>query len=1372
MRFIPPHITDEITTRASERIVEIAKWYVKDLKKKGANWVGLSPFKQEKTPSFTVHEGKGIFKCFATQIGGPAVKLVQEMERMEWLEAMHHLADRLGIEIPQEQMTDHQRAQIQRSDRVRHICEDAQQIFQANLKHADLDEYLMSRGLNQKEALTQGLGYATDGWTGLIEALRKKGYADAELKDAGIASTTKDQRLIDFYRERLIIPIKDQRGKLIGFGGRYLGDGEAPKYLNPRQTPIYDKGAVLFGFDQARDEIAKQDFAIITEGYFDVLTPMRKGVRNVVATCGTALTEAHAKLIKRYTHNVLILRDGDDAGQRATLKDIKVLLSAGLWPRVLTLPDEQDPDDFFLTNGLDKWREALEGAMVWYDWQAAYLAQTYDNSTAKGRERILEGIIENIRVINSIILREETAADVAKALKVREKLVLGMLEEAPLRLERRMSWDSYKVLSRKLNMESPYVGLAEDGGVEFQYRSRGALNAPLQATVQGEKVDIRRSTRSYEAPFAPYIPQMLLIDAGADLVNLDLQIFLTHDEITADVLTWQGVHTLGLGRPDGFRNTPNSSRPNKWLKKMATRDGVKIIYILPGEAFHLPLKGKSGSEPYAEKNAAEIAYHWTDVLTNLIGIFPKQRIWVVYPDHRRHDVFPTRHPRWVEHLALAGKGHMLAEEIERAIEPYDNDAGLLEAREISNMTRAQILRIFRADQAQTFYDFHKAQIGGKFRFGREIWEADTKGQVIKLGEEMPEPDVYGRAGRYWAKGKDGHKDISNFEMECQLRIMGRGAFGIYKVQNVNGQNRTVILENNLFRDASKFADRMSEIPRLNAFYKGSSPNLAELQQQICEGSEEATNLGMAMGWYQRAGELDEAQSEDGFWVFGNGVLNGRFWQTNPQGLVQLSGETYYIPALSSIQIDPEKHAKRYERQREFLYQVGALSWEGFTEQIMRVYGDNGHIGLCYSVMAMYYDIVMKEMKQAPLMHLVGPPGAGKDVFLESLKRIWAEEIKWMDLQTSKITPAGYAGFFQQYHNCLSIVNEFNPSSVEERYLHPIKATYQGKLGEKMAGPNTTEMSSGKVTSAVVILGQEQIYTMKAINHRCIVVEMEKKARTDEDREAYNKLKREEKQGMGQVFIQLAVHRELIAEQLRPNFELIQNRISAMIPDQGPDTERLIYNWSVMYAPLWTLVAGGIMDYPMSAAKMLSLAAERIKQHDDAMRTYGLLDIFFQEFVSPYYMGRQYDLHHQHIFHQVDCREVNWRNRKGESLTRDVKEGIITLQLNNIYPRFAQYLRSKSVKIENTSKADLKRELRAHPAFICTKKTEWIGWQMDAQGRPMVGSYETEQGESRAKFKKYRTSAMLFDAAQLDIDIRRDWGGEATETATETDQPAF
>ena len=342
---------DELRSRTN--LEEIVSEYV-PLKQKGRRFWGCCPFHNEKTPSFSVDSENQLYYCFGCHKGGTALNFVMEMERMEFVDAVKHLAERAHMALP-EPSAQEKNAFISTQERER--------IYEANViaaryfhsvlwtdEGAEMLNYLYRRGLNDSDIRKFGLGAAPRGWDSLIAHLGSHGFEPELLKLAGLA-VQKDGKYYDMFRGRVIFPIINAQGRVLGFGGRAMGDAQ-PKYLNTPDTPVFNKRLGLYGLNFARKE---RDVGrlVLVEGYMDTVSLRRNGVRGVVATLGTALTPEQAKLIKRYAPEVWISYDGDSAGQKAALRALDIIDSAeGLKARVINYPDGQDPDDFIKAHGI------------------------------------------------------------------------------------------------------------------------------------------------------------------------------------------------------------------------------------------------------------------------------------------------------------------------------------------------------------------------------------------------------------------------------------------------------------------------------------------------------------------------------------------------------------------------------------------------------------------------------------------------------------------------------------------------------------------------------------------------------------------------------------------------------------------------------------------------------------------------------------------------------------------------------------------------------------------------------------------------------------------------------------------------------------
>ncbi|MFC1628954.1 DNA primase [Gemmatimonadota bacterium] len=361
MRF-EDHFLEEV--RAASDIVEVISPYVK-LKKKGRNWFGLCPFHNEKTPSFSVQRERGMYYCFGCGVGGNAITFLVEHDGMTFPQAVEELATRAGIAIPVQRAESEERERDR--DLVREALEVAATFYQAMLREESGNEavsYLKSRGITGATAKTFRLGFAPDGWDGLLSYLKGKGFSEELQAQAGLVKPREGGGFYDSFRNRLVFPFMDRRGRVCGFGGRILDESDdAPKYLNGPETVVFRKGSVLYGLPQAVETMLKEERALLVEGYFDVMSLHQAGIRGVVAASGTAFTEKQALILKRLVKRVLLLFDADAAGLKAAFRSYSSLVREGLEAAFLPMPHGEDPDTMIRNEGAEAFRSRLRHAM-------------------------------------------------------------------------------------------------------------------------------------------------------------------------------------------------------------------------------------------------------------------------------------------------------------------------------------------------------------------------------------------------------------------------------------------------------------------------------------------------------------------------------------------------------------------------------------------------------------------------------------------------------------------------------------------------------------------------------------------------------------------------------------------------------------------------------------------------------------------------------------------------------------------------------------------------------------------------------------------------------------------------------------------------
>jgi DNA primase len=369
---IPPHIVDEIYRRAD--ILEVVSDYVQ-LKRKGAYYVGISPFKQERTPSFTVTPSKGIFKCFSTGKGGTVVNFLMEMEGLTYREALVKLAERYRIELDFLDESN-QAEERDRSESLYILNEFAadwyqQQLWETEAGQLEGLQYLRRRGLTDETIRAWQLGYSPEGWDVFTKQALAKKFTDEALLETGLSfRSEKSGQLLDRYRSRLMFPIRNSWGKLAGFGARQLkAEDRGGKYINSRDSLIYNKSQLLYGLHTAREQIRHHEQLILVEGYLDVLALHQAGYGRAVASCGTAVTAEQLQPVRRICREVVLLYDGDEAGVAATAKAAEIALSTGFEVQVLTLPEGHDPDSFLRDAGeaafAEQWSSKRQPLLTW-----------------------------------------------------------------------------------------------------------------------------------------------------------------------------------------------------------------------------------------------------------------------------------------------------------------------------------------------------------------------------------------------------------------------------------------------------------------------------------------------------------------------------------------------------------------------------------------------------------------------------------------------------------------------------------------------------------------------------------------------------------------------------------------------------------------------------------------------------------------------------------------------------------------------------------------------------------------------------------------------------------------------------------------------
>lgn len=476
----PPAFLDELAAR--NPIEEVVGQYV-NLKRSGSNLFGLCPFHGEKTPSFSVAPDKGIFYCFGCHKGGSVINFEMEIEGLSYPDAVRALAQRAGMEVPDDEQY---QSRYRQQERLWALSKEAARFFVSQLYAPAGEEglrYAQKRGMTRKTLTRFGIGFAPDSWNSLVDAMLAKGYTEQELKDAGLVSVSqKNGRIFDRFRNRLMFPIIDVRGNVIGFGGRVM-DNSTPKYLNSPETVIFNKRKNLFALNISKK--TKLGYMILVEGYMDAIALHQYGFDCAVASLGTSLTEEHAVLLSRYTDQVMLIYDGDDAGQNATRRAIPMLEKAGLQVKVLQMRDAKDPDEFLKKFGADKFRLLLEESSNRVEYQLRAIEKKYDLTQDEERVKFIAEAADFIASLPGAVQREIYGTRAAEAAGISQeamKLETGKAYKRRLSKEKRKQEHidlapaiARQPKSRTIHYENVKSAMAEETVIALCLRDPGLI---------------------------------------------------------------------------------------------------------------------------------------------------------------------------------------------------------------------------------------------------------------------------------------------------------------------------------------------------------------------------------------------------------------------------------------------------------------------------------------------------------------------------------------------------------------------------------------------------------------------------------------------------------------------------------------------------------------------------------------------------------------------------------------------------------------------------------------------------------------------------------------------------------------------------------
>ncbi len=475
------YITDDVIAEVRNRadIVEVISEYL-PLKKAGRNYSALCPFHPEKTPSFMVSSAKQVFHCFGCGAGGDLFGFVMKSENIPFPQAVKVLAKKFGVPLPQRRVSPSARREIERKEELYKVNQAAMVYYRDVLfsRHGTVArDYLGKRGIGKEVIEEHGLGYALNGWNGLVNHLTGKRVPLKRAEELGLIIAKRTGGWYDHFRGRIIFPIFDLSGKVVGFGGRAL-DENATKYLNSPESALFNKGQSLYGLHVAKGFIREKGLALIVEGYMDLLTLHQFGFKYAVATLGTALTENHVRILKRFSDHFITCFDSDESGAAATIRALPLSLDEGITCAVIRLPGKHDPDSFLQGEHRNEFQEMLSQAIPIFDFFIEEVLSKLDLTSADGKAKAVDEILPMVERIPNRIIRESYVKKLSERLALKEEVVLDAMKSTPRRREGRRE-ELKQVIEKKmypkteeailqimLHFTHTIPGIAEDGVIE------------------------------------------------------------------------------------------------------------------------------------------------------------------------------------------------------------------------------------------------------------------------------------------------------------------------------------------------------------------------------------------------------------------------------------------------------------------------------------------------------------------------------------------------------------------------------------------------------------------------------------------------------------------------------------------------------------------------------------------------------------------------------------------------------------------------------------------------------------------------------------------------------------------------------------------
>jgi|GEM_PF-4363021 len=1294
---------------SADNLVNIIGTVVK-LKNSGATLSGKSPFKSERTASFMLNPRKKVWKCFSTGIGGSnSIQFLMELEGLSYPEAIKKAAGILGITIEYEggDSGSSQNLEYKRKKELADRLEQTAIYFGESLKEGSpASKFLLkafSERLNDEVIEDFQIGFA------------KKGFLQ-ELKADGTISATKGTGILKAFENRLIFPIHNSWGQVVGFGARIIPNDPKPtpgKYINSPETILYKKKESLYNLNRARRTIIKEDNTFLVEGYFDVIAMHKAGIHNVAAPCGTALTEKQIGLLKPLGRSITICFDGDKEGQKATARALLLCLEAGLMPKVVAL-EGQDPEDFLSDKEQEKKQEAINNLTVsWLEWLWGFIKKSSNTWQTQDRIEAVQKIQkEYLAKIENQLLREELLLDLEKASGIPIESLQG--ED----FWEKSTWLNFIALCDRLKIsrENEDFAPGEENTISIYRRN-----------LKG-KITHSRKTSDQVVSYGVYQPQKLRKAKTLGQILFPGQyredsLFMVVDEVLAYVLTELGVPSIGISHIAGWKTAPDGKKLHPSLKA-ALAGYRELIFLVPSQLWEIAEGEEDSSSVMSESEEGIFglitALQESELEVNLKLLFPRK------PTARTQSRFVEKKLLEWYQAVTDPKGRLIRNlDLSR-----DQKSQVFTLRTVGYNSQKSIRDWLGIDSPDDWREIHQLTSDFVFR-GTQYKISPTTGDISIAKTKNEISSLWEENGMYHIKkGARNSESISNFTfIDWRLKITdGVDQKGMFLFRRFDRRDKfRILISSEDWLSPKSLIKKFQAYPKANLSFKGSGQDLLAVYHLLTKKNPKEAEQVNKAGW----------DSSRNIWIWGGGgytTLEGKFHPVDSEGTADWEGTKLFWPGVSKL--IPKKEREKYKAMSIMEHRGKAdVNFSSWVERFSSVY-EKGLTGIIFLLGTINVHIIEKKLRKYPVLLLTAPNKFGKSEWVESLGAI----APVMTLNHgSGATNASTREHLSAYNSWFTVYNELTAKKAE--FIQSlIKAAYDRQAPAKMdAKTSFSTIDYQKPTGSMIGIAQDRelLFKREEVGERGIHVELTiaPKDRSREEKRNYHSLKALEDKGLGHLMGELLPH----TRNVEPNFRERFLEVKECLLDLAPVgiNERILESWAMMLTPTFAMIESGL-DFPYTSEELYQYAIAETAAQSGAMGKGGIAEIFF-DWLSL----------------ATNRSGVNVIGAVGAYVDTtkfpQYKDGTLHISLKNVYPLFREYLRKVFPEIQNVSKNDLqRRKLRAHPAFLEKESREngvCIGYKTEISTNGRIIVKNGQRGPMKVTGR-----ALVFDLSKIDAAI--------------------